>query len=139
MAKIYKKSLLKKIENLNLNVLGFPYTVEFEKDLISRFNVTGCASVWGSKIQIDSSVSNLDILSSLLHEIIEVMFRKTETKYEHEIIARFEIFLMTVIIENPELLRLILETAKKEGGPLKGGLKKRATQLVKRHKRKSGQ
>lgn len=137
MAKVYKKSLIKKVEDLNLDILGFPYKVNFEENLIGRFNVTGCASVWGSDIQIDPSVSNLDILSSLLHEIIEVMFRKTDTEYKHEIISRFEIFLMLLIIDNPELMELILETAKKEGGPLKGRTKKTVKRMVKGGKGKS--
>ena len=138
MAKVYKKSLIKKLEQMNLDVLGFPYKVYFVKDLISRFNVTGCASVWGSDIQIDPSVSNLDILSSILHEIVEVMLRKTETKFDHEIVSRFETFLIMLFVENPELMELILETAKKEGGPIKGRCKEAIKRVVKERKRKSG-
>jgi hypothetical protein len=138
MSKVNKKAFTKKIENLYLDVLGFPYKVKFVEDLVSRFNITGCASVWGSDIQLDPSVSNLDILSSLLHEVIEVMLRKTETKFEHELVTRFETFLMLLIIDNPELMELILETTKKEGGPIKGRTKKRAKELVKRRKGKSG-
>lgn len=138
MANGYKKTLQKKVTNLHLNVLGFPYKVIFEEELINRHNLTATASVWGSEVHVDPSITNLDILSSILHEIIEVMFRKTETKYEHEIISRIEIFLMALIIENPELMELIVETAKKEGGPIKGGFKKRAKALVKGRKGKSG-
>jgi hypothetical protein len=136
MAKVYKKSMIKKIENLSLDIFGFPYHITFVPELIQRFNCAGCGAVWGNEIQIDPSIPNLDILASILHEIIEVMFRKTETKYEHDMISKIEIFLMSLIIENPELMELIIETAKKEGGPLKKGYKKGAQKLVKRYKGK---
>lgn len=135
MAKVYKKSLLKKLSDLNLDILGFPYKITFVKDMVAKFNITGCASVWDSDIQIDDGIGNLDTLSSILHEIIEVMFRKTETEYKHDTISKIETFMMSLIIENPELMEIIVETAKKEGGPIKGGLKKRAKKLVKGHKR----
>jgi hypothetical protein len=136
MSKVYKKSLIKKIENLNLDILGFPYKVNFVEGLITRFKTTGCAAVWGSDIQIDPDISNLDILSSILHEIIEVMFRKTDTPYKHEIISRIETFLMLLLIDNPELMELALETAKKEGGPIKGRTKKAVKRMVKSSKGK---
>jgi hypothetical protein len=136
MAKVYKKTLLKKLERMNLAILGFPYKITFVKGLIDRFNVTGCAQVWGDEIQIDSGVTPLDTLSSILHEIIEVMFRKTETKYEHEIISRFEILMMMFIIENPELMEVILETAKKETRSYKNRPKEIAKRLVTGGKRK---
>lgn len=135
---VYAKPLRKKIENLSIDILGFPYKVEFVKDLIKRFNVAGCASIWGSEIQIDPEVSNLDIISSLLHEIIEVMLRKTETKYEHELVSRFETFLMLLLIDNPELMEIAIETAKKEGQSIKNRRTKGIKGLVKRRKRKSG-
>ena len=116
--------------------MGFPYKVSFVKDLIQRFGIVGCGSVWGADIQIDPSVTNLDILSSVLHEAVEIMFRKTGTRYKHEIIEKFEVFMMMLIIENPELMELILETAKKEGGPIKGSIKKGAKVMGKRRKGK---
>lgn len=137
MAKVYKKSLTKKIENLDLDILGFRYKVSFVKGLIDRFNITGCASVWGSDIQIDPSISSLDILSSILHEILEVMLRKTDTKFEHEIIGKLETFLIMLFVDNPELMEIILETTKKEGGPIKGRCKKEIKRVVKSRKRKS--
>jgi hypothetical protein len=104
--------------------------------LIKRFSVTGCASVWGDEIQIDPDITNLDILSCIFHEIIEVMMRKTETKYDHELISRFEIFLMMILIRNPELMEIALETAKKEGKSLKNSGKKALKELVASGKRK---
>lgn len=133
----YAKPLRKKIESMKFNILGFPYKVEFVKDLIKRFNITGCASVWGSEIQIDPEISNLDVLSAIFHEIIEVMLRKTETKYEHELVSRFETFLMLLFVDNPELMELALETTKKEGKPLRDRSTKGIKALVKRRKGKS--
>lgn len=132
---IYKKPLLKKIENLDIDILGYPYKISFVEKLIERFNTTGCASVWGNDIQIDPSVTNLDILGTLLHEAMEVMLRKTETKYDHELVSRLEVLLMMFIIKNPRLMELILETTKKEARSLKSGAEKKAKRMVKVRKR----
>lgn len=132
----YAKPLRKKIEQLPIDILGFPYQVEFVPDLIKRFNIAGCANVWGSEIQIDPEVSNLDIFSSIFHEIIEVMLRKTATKYEHELVSRFETFLMLLLVDNPELMELAIETAKKEGGSLRNRKSKIVKRMVAEGKRK---
>jgi len=119
-----------------LDILGFPYQVKFVEDLLKRFNITGCANVWGDRIEIDPDVTNLDVLSCIFHEIVEVMMRKTETKCEHELISRFETFLMMIIIRNPELVELALDVAKKEGKSLKNSGKKALKELVASGKRK---
>ncbi len=137
LLKTYKKPLRKKIEELEIDVLGFPYQVKFVEDLIKRFNITGCANVWGDEIQIDPDVTNLDVISCIFHEIIEVMMRKTETKCEHELISRFETFLMMILIRNPELVELALDVAKKEGKSLKNSGKKAIKALVRGCKGKS--
>lgn len=137
LLKTYKKPLHKKIEELEVDILGFPYHVKFIEDLIKRFNISGCANVWGDRIEIDPDITNLDVLSCIFHEIIEVMMRKTETKCEHELISRFETFLMMIIIRNPELVELALDVAKKEGKSLKNSGKKALKDLVERSKRKS--
>ena len=61
---------------------------------MARFSICGCASAWGKEIQVDSSLPSLDTMATIFHEIIETMMRKTETKFDHELITRFEIFLM---------------------------------------------
>lgn len=129
MKKTFKNKLIQKLKNLQISIFGFPYTLYFESDLMSRFNVTGCASVWGSDIRVDSALGSLDTCSTILHEIIETMFRKTETKYEHDIVAKFETFMMATIIENPELMEAIVEAAKKEGGSIKAGVQKSVKKL----------
>lgn len=133
---IRKKSLHQKIEKLDIDVLGFPYKVSIMVDLMKKFNVNGCASIWGSEIQIDPDVSNLDLFATVIHEILELMARKTETKCEHELISRFETFFMMILIRNPELVEMILDVAKKETRPSKDFRKKKIKGMVQGSKRK---
>jgi len=64
------------------------------------------------------------------------MMRKTETKCEHELISRFETFLMMILIRNPELVEIALDVAKKEGKSLKNSGKRAIKALVESSKRK---
>ena len=123
---------LDKVKKLTIDILGFPYKVQFVEELMARFQVCGCANIWGGEIQLDPDVTTLDMFASLFHEILEVMCRKTETKCDHELIGRMETFFMMILINNPELIEMALHAAKtKEGKSLKNRRTKKAKGLVK--------
>lgn len=131
MKKVADKALLDKLEKLDIDVLGFPYKIQFVQALIEKFNVCGCSNVWGSEIEVDPAVSILDVFSCIFHEIIELMFRKIETKCEHDVISKIETFLMSLIINNPELMEMAVNAAKTEGKSLKNRRAKKGKRMVK--------
>lgn len=129
------KALLK----VKIDLLGFPYRVKFVKEMFEKFGVFGCGGIAAGEIDLDNDVTNADLMATLLHEMLELMVRKTETRVEHDIITKFEVFFFSLMANNPELMRLMIdeiEKAKKaKVKPTKTGGTKKAKKLVSRSKK----
>jgi hypothetical protein len=92
-----------------VNICGTPFSVTFEHDLVDRYGILGQVHHFKNDIRLESDASDSITISTLLHEILEVIVRRREIKLEHTDITNIEVDLLGVLQYNTGLLRKILD------------------------------
>jgi hypothetical protein len=72
------------MENLQVDVLGKRYNIKFEDDLLAVHECAGYANIFGNEIHIDSSVTPDDMVTVMVHEVVELIGRMNELGLEHK-------------------------------------------------------
>lgn len=101
-------NLFKRLNKIGIVILGFYYTISAVKDLIIKFNKVALTGTYRGTIEIDDNITNLEVVSALIHEAIEIMCVKNQIDLDHNVISKLEVMFMNLIISNPELFKLAL-------------------------------
>ena len=91
-------------------IMGAKYKLLTDDTLLNEHDLLGLSIHYRpSKIVIDSTLQSSDFVSTFLHEVLEVINRRSETKIEHDKITQLENGLYNFIANNPKLMYTLLE------------------------------
>jgi len=99
------------IEKLVIDIAGVLFTVITEAEMIERFGMQGQIDFRTNQIVLDPDMSSRDTLTVLIHEVVEGIIRRYQANIPHETIVFLECSLFTVLMDNPKMLRILLEEA----------------------------
>lgn len=97
-----------RITKFGVNLSGFKYKIKFNPTLLDKFSVAGVTGVFTGDMELDSTCTKNDMISTIIHESIEVMLRKNEIHVEHETITKLENILFRYFGDNKKLLQLLI-------------------------------
>ncbi len=97
-----------RIDGMSIDILGFPHTVVLEKYLSEYFDRLGQVRHYRHEIAIDADLLIEDVVSTILHEFIEVVNTRQELGLPHNVVTVLENSLFQFIKSNPKFMALIL-------------------------------
>ncbi len=104
----------KKLQDLGIQILGFPYTIRFSNDLLDKFNTGGVTSIAQGDMVIDSTITKVDMCSVILHEYLEVAARRMELNLKHNVVSKLEVIFYLLMKNNVELIKYMLKVIEDE-------------------------
>jgi hypothetical protein len=104
------------MEGLVLNILDQFFTIHFHKDLERRFERLGQADPLRGVIWLDADAHERNSLSTLLHEVVELIVTGNAIKMDHQDIVILENGLFMFCMRNIKVLEILLAEAKAKTG-----------------------
>ena len=101
------KYLYDKLDGLEIDILDLTFTVEFEKNLVGRWGTPGQIGFHlVNTIYLDPEVTDQELLSVLVHEILEGILKRFNIEVPHHVISSLEVGFYNLLLNNPDLVDL---------------------------------
>jgi hypothetical protein len=110
---VRKNVVRDKLNKAIIKVGGTNYTIGIKNRVLERFKVAGQTDFFNSTILLEANLTEGNMLITMLHEMIECFSRQYYMDIPHELISEMEAHLFDVLIDNPLVLKLLLEYAYK--------------------------
>jgi hypothetical protein len=94
------------LEQTRVHIGGLDYAVKFEEGLWMRTGTPGHVQMTTNVITIDPTISDGNVLTVLLHEIIEAIDHRYNLGSHHYVIKTYEVALFSFLVNNKELIAL---------------------------------
>jgi hypothetical protein len=94
------------LEQTRVHIGGLDYKVKFEEGLWMRTGTPGHVQMTTNVITIDPTISDGNVLTVLLHEIIEAIDHRYNLGSHHYVIKTYEVALFSFLVNNRELIAL---------------------------------
>ena len=88
------------LEQTRVHIGGLDYTVKFEEGLWMRTGTPGHVQMTTNVITIDPTISDGNVLTVLLHEIIEAIDHRYNLGSHHHVIKTYEVALFSFLVNN---------------------------------------
>lgn len=101
------KYLYDKLDGLKISILDLTFTVEFEKNLVGRWGTPGQIGFHlVNTIFLDPDVTDQELLSVLIHEILEGILKRFNIEVPHHVISSLEVGFYNLLLTNPDFVNL---------------------------------
>lgn len=101
------KYLYDKLNGLEIDILDLTFTVEFEKNLVGRWGTPGQIGFHlVNTIFLDPDVTDQELLSVLVHEILEGILKRFNIEVPHHVISSLEVGFYNLLLNNPDFVDL---------------------------------
>lgn len=100
------------LDKTTLRICGADYAISFVFRLMERFNVYGQTDLFNNTILIESNLTEPEALSTILHEILEIINRKHILGLDHDTLQKLEVMLFAVFADNPRFMEALARYAK---------------------------
>lgn len=97
---------------MNIRILGVDYPLEYTNE-VQKLNGDNLGLMDGITHTIYIREESSNQIGTILHEIVESIDCRLELKLEHPQISSLDAALTQVLLDNPDLLKLILKAAKR--------------------------
>lgn len=105
-----------KLDNTLLKIAGCLFPLRFKHRMLERHATMGQTDLFNNTVLIDGNLKESDMLSSIWHEILEVINKKYGLEMPHEILSRLETHTYEALINNPQFIQELLVYAKRYNG-----------------------
>jgi hypothetical protein len=105
-------TIKEKLDGAYINICDMPYVIENQEDLLEKYQLLGQVQHYVHAIVLDGAVGDIDRVSTLIHEIIEVINKRYEIGLSHETITILENQLFSVLFRNVDLFLMLLNAFK---------------------------
>lgn len=105
-----------RLNGTSLRVGGAKFKIGTKGRLLERFDIAGQTDFYNDTILLDSNMTEGNTLSTLVHEAIECVNKKYNMGLPHELIGNLEAHLFTLLVDNPSLLKELLQYSLKING-----------------------
>jgi len=100
-----------RMEGLVLNIGDQYFTIHFHKDLERRFERLGQADPLRGVIWLDDEGHERNTLTTLIHEIVEMVITSNTIRLDHHDIVVLENGFFQFCMKNPKVLAILMEEA----------------------------
>ena len=113
LAGVRKNRVRDAFRNLTLRLCGAKYPVLFIQRLVERHGVAGQTDLFNENMIIEGNLTEGEMLSSIWHEVLEVLNKKFVLNMEHDLLQKLENATFAALVDNPEYLQELLIYAKR--------------------------
>lgn len=105
------KYLYDKLNGLEVDILDLTFTVEFEKNLVGRWGTPGQIGFHlVNTIFLDPDVTDQELLSVLIHEILEGILKRFNIEVPHHVISSLEVGFYNLLLNNSDFVNLFIDS-----------------------------
>ncbi len=104
-----------RVEDIQLDIGKIIFSIEFQSQLLVQHATIAQVDFFGNRIIVEPDLHERDMLTAILHEAIETIFKQYNLSTPHDVIATIERAMFQFMIDNVEFLELIVGEAKKGG------------------------
>ena len=105
-------SIKEKLDMAYISICDMPYVIQNQEDLLEKYQLLGQVQHYVHAIILDGAVGDIDRVSTLIHEILEVINKRYEMGLPHETITVLENQLFSVLFRNVDLFLMLLNAFK---------------------------
>lgn len=104
----------KSFDGMNILLGSIPFKIKFEVGMQDRWETLGQIDYYNNIVHLDPDLHERDMLTTVLHELIEFINRSQEIGLTHHVITVLETSLMQIITQNPHLFRIYVDEAERD-------------------------
>ncbi len=105
-----------KLTKAIFKIAGGLWPLRFKYRLLERHATMGQTDLFNNNILIEGNLKESEMLSSIWHEILEILNKKYDLAMPHDLLSRLETNTFEVLVNNPQFIQELLTYAKRYNG-----------------------